>query len=870
MGDLVMKSSSGGVLVEDGPLVFGLGSISGSGRRQPDPVSINDECFLAAEEAAEQVMNCIHPTLDSEENRKDVIDYVQRLLKRHLDCEAFPYGSVPLKTYLPDGDIDLTALKILNGEESLARNVLGILQGEQLNENAEYEVKDAQFIDAEVKIVKCLVQNIVIDISVNQLGGLSTLCFLEQVDRHVGKKHLFKRSIILVKAWCYYESRILGAHHGLLSTYALETLVLYIFHLFYSSLNGPLEVLYKFLEYFSQFDWESYCISLKGPVCISLLPDIVVKMPENGRKDMMLSEEFLEKCVGMFSGSTQSLETIPKAFQPKSLNIFDPLKENNNLGRSVHKGNFYRIRSAFKYGARKLGQVLLQPRDKVAGEIYEFFSNTLARHGQRHASVIEHSALVFEDEESLTASLESSAELYSEDGMLLRSSVSEFDNDSIGAEDRCTLEFRNEVERCSMRDTSKIESETCSSANGLATSGHHLAGDAYDLATSNSSLRIEYNTSDCTSSSNNSASLLGKHKSRYFASKSSVENGSVASGNFHEGDLSNSTHQKFELTSWLERGVNHGKMNNTYRWCMDNFEVNHTTFSASSSPKASNFENPSLGYGEIDLFSVAGESDVPLNPLADLSGDYDCQIRNLLYGQLCNGVYLSFPSSNPPPLPSRIQSKQWDTVWQPMPLLRSSQFSQMISNTMFPGPLTCHGIDTALLTAAFGSEGKQKARGTGTYFPNMNGSSRVKPSHGRGRNKQLRNCNQFRGHNCSNGNVLSSSSWKSNSYENGTREFLPASSRFQGQGKSDVCCQSPRSVKDDNHINGFENALFKIEFGSLGSLAEEVVSGLSCAWDSTLSISTGGRDSTAVMKQERVTERSLHLKNEDEFPPLCQ
>lgn len=126
-----------------------------------------------------------------------------------------------------------------------------------------------------------------------------------QVDRLVGRNHLFKRSIILVKAWCYYESRILGAHHGLISTYALETLVLYIFHLFHSSLCGPLvvttvimqfnvqlqanacfsqfvmivfmQVLYRFLEYYSQFDWENYCISLKGPVCKSSLPDIVGK-----------------------------------------------------------------------------------------------------------------------------------------------------------------------------------------------------------------------------------------------------------------------------------------------------------------------------------------------------------------------------------------------------------------------------------------------------------------------------------------------------------------------------------------------------------------------------------------------------------------
>lgn len=48
---------------------------------------------------------------------------------------------------------------------------------------------------------------------------------------------------MLIKAWCYHESRILGAHHGLLSTYALETLVLYIFNIFHKSLHGPLEVI---------------------------------------------------------------------------------------------------------------------------------------------------------------------------------------------------------------------------------------------------------------------------------------------------------------------------------------------------------------------------------------------------------------------------------------------------------------------------------------------------------------------------------------------------------------------------------------------------------------------------------------------------
>lgn len=147
---------------------------------------------------------------------------------------------MPLRTYLPDGDIDLTAISHQNVEEDLAKGVCSLLEGEE--KDSEFQVKDVQYICAQVKVVKCTVKNIAVDISFNQLAGLCTLCFLEQVDQLIGRDHLFKRSIILIKAWCYYEGRILGAHHGLISTYALETLVLYIINRYHSSLRGPLEV----------------------------------------------------------------------------------------------------------------------------------------------------------------------------------------------------------------------------------------------------------------------------------------------------------------------------------------------------------------------------------------------------------------------------------------------------------------------------------------------------------------------------------------------------------------------------------------------------------------------------------------------------
>lgn len=65
--------------------------------------------------------------------------------------QVFTFGSVPLKTYLPDGDIDLTAFsKNQNLKDAWAHQVHDMLQNEEKDENAEFHVKEVQYIQAEV------------------------------------------------------------------------------------------------------------------------------------------------------------------------------------------------------------------------------------------------------------------------------------------------------------------------------------------------------------------------------------------------------------------------------------------------------------------------------------------------------------------------------------------------------------------------------------------------------------------------------------------------------------------------------------------------------------------------------------------------
>ncbi|KAL3649583.1 hypothetical protein CASFOL_005986 [Castilleja foliolosa] len=363
-----------------GPLPNGLLPGAGSVMR-----SLDEDRWMKAEERISELIACIQPNQLSEERRNSVADYVQRLIMNCFPCQVCTFGSVPLKTYLPDGDIDLTTFSHnQNSKEAWANQVRDMLESEEKNENAEFHVKEVQYIQAEVNLIKCLVENIAVDISFNQIGGLCTLCFLDEVDSLINQNHLFKRSIILIKAWCYYESRILGAHHGLISTYALETLVLYIFHVFNNSFHGPLEVLYRFLEFFSNFDWDNFCVSLWGPVPISSLPDVTAEPPRKDSGELLLSKLFLDACSSVYAVFPGGPENNGQPFVSKHFNVIDPLRVNNNLGRSVSKGNFFRIRSAFAFGAKRLARLHVCPKENLMFEVNQFFMNTWDRHGSGH------------------------------------------------------------------------------------------------------------------------------------------------------------------------------------------------------------------------------------------------------------------------------------------------------------------------------------------------------------------------------------------------------------------------------------------------------------------------------------------------------
>jgi hypothetical protein len=60
-----------------------------------------------------------------------------------------------LKTYLPDGDIDLTVIGNTSRNSTFIDDIYYILGSGEQNTDAEFEVKDLEHIDAEVRSPVC-------------------------------------------------------------------------------------------------------------------------------------------------------------------------------------------------------------------------------------------------------------------------------------------------------------------------------------------------------------------------------------------------------------------------------------------------------------------------------------------------------------------------------------------------------------------------------------------------------------------------------------------------------------------------------------------------------------------------------------------
>lgn len=412
-------------------------------------------------------------------------------------------------------------------------------------------------------------------------------------------------------------------------------------------------------------------------------------------------------------------------------------------------GNFYRIRSAFTYGARKLGHILSRTEEHIEDEIRRFFSNTLDRHGSGQRPDVQdpvpmpgHNVFGTTSSFSGTESQEDHAIHESEcasEGRLgyERPTHAGVNNVNTSGAGTSFAQAVNEPKRSPVDASgSTMLSEADGSVNGTTVSEYRLVGDAEDLATSRiQDLTISKDAiKSLPSSCKDNTSSLGKahHAPDLYFSQRVMGNGD-GDGNPDRTQPEESGCTEKKDSPRLVRAPSEEKALIVH---LDHNENQLVSDNDSRSPVGLKHHSPHLSpvtWSSEDLFPnnsnysvLNGTSGNPegLNPLLDLSGDHDSHINSLNYGRSCYEYALSTPVSTPVTpvhqqlFPQLHGKKSWDVIRRSMQL-NGNVYSQMNTNGVVPRALF-YPMNSTILPGgvAFGMEEMPKPRGTGTYFPN--------------------------------------------------------------------------------------------------------------------------------------------------------
>ena len=245
------------------------------------------------------ILDIIGPTLERENERNINLNIVKSIITKIFQNKLpdyttyiLTYGSFPMKAYLKNADIDITIFfgpkiekkVLIELPLDLINKAIHLIKEEfeRYNKEISFELfSDIKIIMADIRLLKCKIGSISLDISVNNFSGLYKIVLIDYIENQFksqfnknnlfldtsysdNKLNIFRRTLLLVKGWCYFEGNLMGSNIGLMASYTLEILVIYVFNNYYEFIYNEFDGFEKFFEIMEKINWEKNIISLFG------------------------------------------------------------------------------------------------------------------------------------------------------------------------------------------------------------------------------------------------------------------------------------------------------------------------------------------------------------------------------------------------------------------------------------------------------------------------------------------------------------------------------------------------------------------------------------------------------------------------------
>ena len=348
---------------------------------------------------AEYILNYSGPNKEQDEYREEKYNIIKNVIlksfqeEQDIKIKIFSFGSFPFKSYHRDSDIDMTIILIDKTTNKLITSysielltkVLNIIENSlrqyfSQNYNEEY----LERIDADVRLIKCKFEGVSFDISIDNFVGLFKFIFMHNLETKYLDSYFYKRTLLLIKSWCYYEGNILGSNIGLLGSYALEVLVIYMFNNYKGKFNSELEAFFTFFNMISKINWENQIVTIYGIYDIATLSKYNLNLENllssiEQDKEQKISYNEISDFVKQFERfndieKVQNFNSNSKTIVLSKYNMYiiDPIYNTSNLGKSVNFHNSSRITELFDYMDNQCQELIKLKSEKVSP--YNYFN----------------------------------------------------------------------------------------------------------------------------------------------------------------------------------------------------------------------------------------------------------------------------------------------------------------------------------------------------------------------------------------------------------------------------------------------------------------------------------------------------------------
>lgn len=249
-------------------------------------IPVNEVCS-PCDNVVEELVQMIQPHEAQITYRSSMKTFLANHVKKALGSKVFETGLHGLRCFLPDDPLRLTVILWRHHSANWHTHLSDRLSRSAEtrsgdDDSSEFETETQAHLDhtvcninysnnrspnGEFRVV-CTVDSLGVELSANSREDLCLLALFEEVSQMVGSSQLFKRSLLLIRAWWAYEA---GTYVGssirhYLSDQALAVMVVAIFNRYHKKIFQPLQAFCFFLAEYGDLDWANSVITLQGVV----------------------------------------------------------------------------------------------------------------------------------------------------------------------------------------------------------------------------------------------------------------------------------------------------------------------------------------------------------------------------------------------------------------------------------------------------------------------------------------------------------------------------------------------------------------------------------------------------------------------------